>query len=61
MAPEAATVDSINGVVGQSASSGGSGSSGSSGSSAFMTLIDLGKMTIVAQVNETDLANVTVL
>ncbi len=59
-APEAATVASINGIVGESSgSSGGAGSSGSS-SSAFMTLIDISSLNIVAQVNETDIANVKV-
>ena len=54
-APEAATVAAVNGVVGQNVGGGGGNSS-----SAFMTLIDLSKINIVAQVNETDYANVKV-
>jgi multidrug efflux pump subunit AcrA (membrane-fusion protein) len=60
-APAAATVASINGVVGESSGSGsGGGSSSGSSSSAFMTLIDISSLNIVAQVNETDIANVKV-
>jgi multidrug efflux pump subunit AcrA (membrane-fusion protein) len=62
-APEAATVASINGVVGESSGSGGGGGSSSSSgssSSAFMTLIDISSLNIVAQVNESDIASVKV-
>lgn len=60
-APHAGTVVAINGVVGETAGSGSSSSSSSSsGSSALIELVDSSSLNITAQVNEADIAAVSV-
>jgi multidrug efflux pump subunit AcrA (membrane-fusion protein) len=58
-APAAGTVASINGSVGSTVGGSSSGSSSSS-SSAFIVLEDLSQLSITAQVNEADIANVKI-
>ena len=63
-APVSGDIASINGEVGEMSNAGSSTSSGSGsgsgGSSAFITLVNLSAMQIVAQVNEADIGNVNV-
>ncbi len=63
-APVAGEIAAINGEVGEMSNAGGSSSSGSgaggSGGGAFITLVNLNSLQIVAQVNEADIGNVNV-
>jgi multidrug efflux pump subunit AcrA (membrane-fusion protein) len=59
-APHAGIIESVNGLVGETAGSGGGASSASGSSSSFIVLVDSSSLNVAAQVNEADIANISV-
>jgi multidrug efflux pump subunit AcrA (membrane-fusion protein) len=59
-APHAGIVGAVNGKVGGTPGAGGSSGSGSSSSGAFIEIVDLSSMQVVADVNEADIGKIAV-
>ncbi|MGH7868113.1 MAG: efflux RND transporter periplasmic adaptor subunit, partial [Candidatus Dormibacteraceae bacterium] len=64
IAPANGVIDAVNGRVGENAGSNSGGNSGGSGgsssASAFIVLVDASTLTVAAQINEADIANIAV-